>query len=159
MAEERHSANFSEQDLVYRMTGNERNEFDMDDNMPWQKRLDLFAGIELELGKAEIHLEKGVNKFDVYGDMKDIQEAVTVLKASAEHHAKSFTPEQLREAAEDPRADIGLLAAVADRRAATERTNAPQSLVDRMKAVDESRDVRNRDQDERLRDDGRDEKG
>ena len=159
MAEERHSANFSEQDLVYRMTGNERDEFDMDENMPWQKRLDLFAGIELELGNAEIYLEKGVNKFDVYGDMKDVQEAVTVLKASAEHHAKSFTPEQLREAAEDPRTDIGLLAAVADRRAATERNSAPQSLAERMKAADVSRDARDRTIDERQQDEGRDEKG
>ena len=138
MAEDR--SNITDPDLVYRFTGNERDEFDMDDNMPWQRRLDLFAGIELELGKAEVYLEKGVNKFDVYGDMKDIEDAVAVLKASAEHHAKSFTPEHLREAAEHPRADIGLLAAVADRRAATERNSAPQSLAERMKAADVSRD-------------------
>ena len=157
MAEDRTSD--TDLDIIYRYTGDERDEFGTDENMPWQRRLDIFAGIELELGRAEIYLEKGVNKFDVYGDMKDIEDAVSVLKASAEYHANRFSSEQLREAADHPKADTGLLGAIAYRRAATERTNAAQSLVDRMKAVDESWDVRNRDQDERLRDDGRDEKG
>ena len=159
MAEERPTANIPDPGLVYRATGQERDEFDLDDNMPWQTRLDIFAGIELELGKAEIHLEQGVNKFDVHGDMKDVADAVELLKSSADYHAKSFTPEQLLQAADDPRADAGLLAAVADRRAATERNNAPQSLADRLKAVDEARDVNEVRNDERFRDDGRDEKG
>ena len=157
MAETR--ATNKDPDLVYRFTGSERDEFSVDESMPWQKRLDLFAGIELELGKAEIYLEKGVNKFDVYGDMKDVRDAVSLLKASAEHHAKSFTSEQLREAAEDPRTDIGLLAAVADRRAATERNSASQSLAERVKAAGASRDAHDRRVDERQQDEGRDEKG
>ena len=159
MAEERTSSSASEQEMIYRFTGNEPNELSIDKDMPWRRRLELFADITIQSDIAQDYLDKGVNKYDVYGDMKDIQDAVELLKSSADFHAKAFTPEQLREAADDPRTDMGLLAAVADRRAATERNSASGSLSDRIRAQDEPRESRQPREDERTLDEGRDEKG
>ena len=159
MAEERINQSIPSTGLVDRYTGREQDEFSTDDNLSLKERIDRFEEVEYALGKAETYLQAGATKTEIYGDLKDVQDSVILLKASAMHHANGFTPEQLREAAEDPRFDTGILQAIADRRAATDRTSAPQSLTDRMRAADEMRDTSHLREDDRTLDEGRDEKG
>lgn len=159
MAQERDIRSIPETGIVDRFTGREAGENSVDIKLSLKERLDRFEEAEVELTRAEAYLQSGVNKADLYGELRDVQDAVTLLKTSAKHHADGFTPEQLKQAAEERLTDPGLLQAIADRRGATERNSASGSLTDRIRATDETRDVRQAREDDRARDEGRDEKG
>ncbi len=159
MAQEQDIRSIPEKGIVDRSTGREADEFSVDETMSLKEKLDRYEAAEVELTRADAYLQSGVNKAELYGALRDVQDAIELLTETATYHADSFTPEQLKQAAEERLAIPGLLQAIADRRSAPERNSANNSLSDRMRATDETRDVRQVREDDRARDQGRDEKG
>jgi len=125
--------------IVDRYSGREEDEFSVDDNLSIKERLSRFEGAEVELLRAEAFLERGAVHVDAYGDIRDVESAIKILRLSAEHHANGFTKEELAKAAEDKSIDVNMLQMIADRRTVEDRPRIPEGLADRLRDEDQTR--------------------
>lgn len=136
--------------IVDRFTGREADEFSVDDNLSIKERVSRFEGAEIELLRAEAYLERGAVHVDAYGDMRDVESAIKILRLSAEHHANGFSKAELEKAAEEKTVDVAVLQMIAERRTVDNKPRGQQSLSERINSIDEQR------QSEQQRDDDRD---
>ncbi|MEL6569101.1 MAG: hypothetical protein AAFQ22_11830 [Pseudomonadota bacterium] len=125
--------------IVDRYSGREADEFSVDDKLSLEDRVWRFEGAEIELMRAEAHLERGADKTDIYGEFHEIKDAIALLKRSAEHHANGFTREELAQAVEDKSIRVEILHAIADRRTIDARPRIPDGLSERLRAADDGR--------------------
>jgi hypothetical protein len=125
--------------VMDRYSGREADEFSVDNNLTFEDRLSRFEGAEIELMRAEAYMERGADKAEAYGDIKDVREAIDILRGSAEYHANGFSKEELSKAAEEKTVDVAVLQAIADRRTIDQRPRIPEGLADRLRDEDQTR--------------------
>lgn len=125
--------------IVDRYSGRESDEFSVDNSLSFKDRLSRFEGAEIELMRAEAYMERGADKAEAYGDIRDVREAISVLRDSAEYHANGFSKEELAHAAEEKIVDVAVLQAIADRRSVEQRPRIPEGLADRLRDDEQTR--------------------
>lgn len=130
--------------IVDRFTGREDDEFSVDDNLSIKERVSRFEGAEVELLRAESYLERGAIHVEAYGDMRDVESAIKMLRLSAEHHANGFSSAELEQAAEEKTVDVAVLQAIAERRTVDNKPRDHQSLSERIGSIDEQRHTEQR---------------
>lgn len=106
--------------LVDRRTGRSADEFGVETDLSLKEKVDRFEAAEYDLGFAEAALEKGHNKVDIWGDPRMIEEAIVILKASAEYRASTITIEEIQQAQRDGLVSEGLAQAMIDRKSSAE---------------------------------------
>jgi len=125
--------------IVDRFTGREADEFSINDNLSVQERVSRFEGAEVELLRAEAYLERGADQVDAYGDIRDVKDAIAVLRDSAEFHANGFSKEELEKAAEEKTVDVAILQAISERRTVDKKPRENSSITQRIQSMSEER--------------------
>lgn len=108
--------------IVERRTGRSADEYGIETELSIEEKVSRFEAAEYDLGFAEAALEKGHNRAEVFGDTKDIQEAIAVLKASAEYRAAELSEPEIKNAKSAGLLSGGLAEALADRKRTSETT-------------------------------------
>ncbi|MBO6687581.1 MAG: hypothetical protein JJ931_05320 [Henriciella sp.] len=109
--------------IVERRTGRLADDYGIETELSIEEKISRFEAAEYDLGFAEAALEKGHNRAEVFGDTKDIQDAIEVLKASAEYRAAELSEPEIKNAKSAGLLSNGLAEALADRKRATEAAN------------------------------------
>lgn len=113
----------SSEPIVERRTGRLADDYGIETELSIEEKISRFEAAEYDLGFAEAALEKGHNRAEVFGDTKDIQDAIEVLKASAEYRAAELSEPEIKNAKSAGLLSNGLAEALADRKRATEAAN------------------------------------
>lgn len=104
--------------IVERRTGRLADEYGIETELSLEEKVSRFEAAEYDLGFAEAAFEKGHNRAEVFGDTKDIQDAIEVLKASAEFRAAELSEPEIKNAKNAGLLSNGLAEALAERKLA-----------------------------------------
>ena len=115
MANDQRDVLHADEWVMDRYLGDETNTLEPDPKMTIVDRMDRFLAAEYELGRAEVALQQGVNKFERGGEYEDIVSAIATLKASAEYHASQVDTQELDQAVQAQDIDESEAAALLDR--------------------------------------------
>lgn len=101
--------------LLDRRSGRSNEEFDVEQDLTFKERVALFEQAEMSQGYAEAQLTRGYSKQDVYGETREIEEAIKIFQESAEFHADRIDEQEIVAALENEQIDPSIADAIRQR--------------------------------------------
>lgn len=117
--------------LLDRRTGRSSDEFGIEDDLTFKERVALFEQAEYSLGFAEAAQDRGYQKSEVYGETREIDEALTIFRESAEFHASRIDEKEIAVALERKEIDPGIASALRERQEANQKRDNLDDAADK----------------------------
>lgn len=121
--------------LLDRRSGRSSDEFGLEDDLTFQERVALFEQAEYSLGFAETARDRGYQKSEVYGETREIEDALVIFGESAEFHASRIDEKEIAWALESETIDPAIAEAIRERqkkaRSNSLNSSAAKDLLDR----------------------------
>lgn len=140
--------------LLDRRSGRSTEEFSVEQDLSLDERVALFEEAEMSHGYAETQLSRGYAKEEVYGETREIEEAIKIFSASAEYHATRIDEKEIVAALENKQIDPAVADAIRGRhKSIQERTRLDDAVKRAVGRYSEDGPDRSETHEEQSRDD------